>query len=73
MELEEKDDFEIECELITALEWRPAPPDLKRKVMQRRYEAAARRRHALAMWWQRLAASSFGFDWRRKGGKRNSE
>lgn len=73
MELEEKDDFEFECELITALEWRPAPPDLKRKVMQRKNEAAARRRHILTMWWQRLAASSFGFVWRAKGGKRNSE
>ena len=72
MDLDEKDDVEFECELITALQWRPAPPDLKRKVLERRNEAA-RRRHFLSIWWQRLASSTFRFAWRTKGGKRNSE
>lgn len=57
MEFELKDDHEFECELITALEWRPAPPDLKRKILERSRQEHARMRHTRALWWQRLAAS----------------
>ena len=81
MGFETKDDFEFECELINALGWRPAPPDLKRKVMKLRERARAQRRHARAIWRQRLAASIViagltggGLYWRhaeemRKGGE----
>lgn len=49
------DDFEKE--LAQALERRPAPPSLKRKVMQRRgLLTVERRRHHLWLVWQRVAA-----------------
>lgn len=57
MEFDASEEHEFECELITALEWRPAPPDLKRKVLERRREEHAQRRQTRVMWWQRLAAS----------------
>ncbi len=51
MEHEELDDFERELKL--ALERRPAPPSLKRRVMERR--AQGRRPHSVV--WMRLAAT----------------
>jgi hypothetical protein len=49
------DDFERE--LRQALVRRPAPPSLKRKVMERRGQQTAQRRHARFVVWQALAAS----------------
>lgn len=51
MEHEELDGFERE--LKQALERRPAPPSLKRRVMERR----AQRRQPQSMIWMRLAAT----------------
>ena len=36
---------EFERELRAAMQRRPAPPSLKRKVMERRWQARAQRRH----------------------------
>lgn len=48
------DDFEKE--LAQALERRPAPPSLKRRVMQRRGLLSVERRHTTWLVWQRVAA-----------------
>jgi len=55
VEPEEMDGFEKE--LRQALQRRPAPPSLKRKVMERRGRQSAERRHSHFIIWQRLAAS----------------
>ncbi len=49
------DDFEKE--LQQALERRPAPPSLKRHIMQQRSTRRTERIHGHAVLWQRLAAS----------------
>ena len=54
MELEPMDDFEHE--LQAAFARRPAPMDLKRKVMQRVCERAGQSHHRM-VWFERLAAS----------------
>ena len=54
MEFEPMDEFERE--LRQALERRPAPPSLKRRVMERRGLATMERRHTHWLVWQRLAA-----------------
>ena len=55
MEPESTDDFERDLHL--ALERIPAPPSLKRKVMERsQAQYAARRRRVI--WWQRMAAAA---------------
>ena len=48
------DDFEKE--LQQALQRRPAPPSLKRKIMERRGIVSVERRHAHWVVWQRVAA-----------------
>jgi hypothetical protein len=48
------DDFEKE--LQQALQRRPAPPNLKRKVMERRGLLSIERRHSHWLVWQRVAA-----------------
>ncbi|HVU44566.1 MAG TPA: hypothetical protein VHD85_00480 [Terracidiphilus sp.] len=55
MEPEPMDD--LERELRTALERRPAPPSLKRKLMERRRQQNTERLHHRVVFWQRLAAS----------------
>lgn len=55
MEFEDMENFEKE--LRQALERRPAPPSLKRKVMQRRGLRSVERRRSHSLMWQRLAAS----------------
>ncbi len=55
MEFDEMQKFERE--LREALQRRPAPPSLKRKVMERRGRQDAERRHSHTLIWQRLAAS----------------
>ena len=49
------DDFEKE--LRQALEHQPAPPGLKRRVMQQRAHRTAERRRHHSVLWMRLAAS----------------
>jgi hypothetical protein len=52
---EPTDDFERE--LRQAFERRPAPPSLKRKIMERRRRQNTERLHRRVVLWQRLAAS----------------
>jgi hypothetical protein len=47
---------DLEKELRQALERRPAPPSLKRKVMARRGLQTSERRHFYWVAWQRVAA-----------------
>ncbi len=49
------DDFERE--LRQAFERRPAPPSLKRRIMQQRGSRQMQRGHRRVVWWERLAAS----------------
>ena len=46
----------FEQELGQALQRRPAPPSLKRKVMEQRGQRSAERRHIHWVVWERLAA-----------------
>ncbi|HUX27147.1 MAG TPA: hypothetical protein VMV39_00100 [Terracidiphilus sp.] len=55
MDFEPMDDFEDE--LHQAFERRPAPPSLKRKLMEKRSGQSAQRLHGYRVFWQRLAAS----------------
>ena len=54
MEFENMDDFEKE--LRQALERRPAPPSLKRRIMERRGLLLIERRTGRWLVWQRVAA-----------------
>jgi hypothetical protein len=47
---------EFEKELQQALERRPAPPSLKRRIMERRGLLTMERRHSYWVVWQRVAA-----------------
>lgn len=47
---------EFECDLCVAMDRLPAPPGLKRKVMERRWRQRAQQ-HRRVIWWQRMAAS----------------
>lgn len=71
---------EFERELKQAMERRPAPPSLKRRIMQRRIASRTERHHATVVWWQRLAASLLvgavvagGFGWRQIEERRKGE
>jgi len=55
VEFEPMDDFEEE--LRQAFERRPAPPSLKRKLMERRGRQRTERLRGRTVIWQRLAAS----------------
>jgi hypothetical protein len=48
---------DLERELRQAFERRPAPPSLKRKIMERRRRQNTERLHHRMVLWQRLAAS----------------
>jgi len=54
MEFEPMDDFEKE--LQQALQRRPAPPSLKRRIMERRGLVTMERRHSHWVVWRRVAA-----------------
>jgi hypothetical protein len=54
VEPEHIDEFEKELQQI--FERRPAPPSLKRKVMERRGLESTERRHLYSVAWQRIAA-----------------
>jgi hypothetical protein len=75
---EPTDDFEREVR--QALERRPAPPGLKRKVMDQRSRARTQRVRTQTMIWQRLAASivlagavAGGVAWRNHEDRRKGE
>jgi uncharacterized protein involved in tolerance to divalent cations len=52
----DKRDGEFERELRQAFERRPAPPSLKRKIMERRRRQNTERLRHRMVFWQRLAA-----------------
>lgn len=56
MEPEEMDEFERG--LKQALERMPAPPGLKRRLMERRQAQYEMKRHRRIVWWQRLAVAA---------------
>jgi hypothetical protein len=75
---EEIDGFERE--LKQAMERRPAPPSLKRRILQQRATRRTQRIHSHTIWWQRLAASVLlagvvagGYSWRQVEERRKGE
>ncbi len=71
---------EFERELKQAMERRPAPPSLKRRVLQQRNMRRTERVHSYTIWWQRLAASVLlagvlagGYSWRQAEERRKGE
>lgn len=73
-------DGDFERELRQALGRRPAPPSLKRRIMQRREARRTERLHIRTVWWQRLAASVLlagviagGYGWRQVEEQRKGE
>ena len=71
---------EFERDLRQALERRPAPPGLKRKVMAEKSRRRTQRLHNRTVIWQRLAASlalaavvGGGFAWREREQERKGE
>ena len=71
---------EFERELKQAMERRPAPPSLKRRIMQQRNMQRTERVHSYTIWWQRLAASVLlagvivgGYSWRQAEDRRKGE
>jgi hypothetical protein len=75
---EEIDGFERE--LRQAMERRPAPPSLKRRILQQRATRRTQRVHSHTIWWQRLAASVLlagvvagGYSWRQVEERRKGE
>jgi hypothetical protein len=73
-------DGEFERELKQAMERRPAPPSLKRRILQQRNMRRTEQVQSHTMWWQRLAASVLlagviagGYSWRRAEEKRKGE
>lgn len=75
---EEIDGFERE--LRQAMERRPAPPSLKRRILQQRAARRTQRIHSHTIWWQRLAASVLlagvvagGYSWRQVEERRKGE
>ena len=78
MDFEPMDDFERE--LTQAFERRPAPPSLKRKLMERRSRQRTERIRIRTVIWQRLAAGLVmaaalggGFAWRQRDEQRKGE
>jgi hypothetical protein len=71
---------EFERELRQAMERKPAPPSLKRRILQRRSARRTERAHTYTVWWQRLAASVLlvgviagGYSWRQIEDRRKGE
>jgi hypothetical protein len=70
----------FERELRQAMERRPAPPSLKRRILQQRAMRNTQRVHRHTIWWQRLAASVLlagvvagGYSWRQVEERRKGE
>jgi hypothetical protein len=62
------------------MERRPAPPSLKRRILQQRNMRRTQRLHSHTIWWQRLAASVLvvgviagGYSWRQVEDRRKGE
>lgn len=49
---------ELEEQLLQVLERMPAPPGLKRRVIERRIAQHAARRRRRMMWWRRMAVAA---------------
>ena len=71
---------EFEDQLQRAFERRPAPPSLKRRIMEQRHRRRTEQVHRRAVVWQRLAASFVvaallggGFAWRHVDEQRKGE
>jgi anti-sigma factor RsiW len=71
---------EFERELKQAMVRRPAPPNLKRRVLEQREKQRTARAHQRALWWQRVAASILlagviagGYKWRQAEEQRKGE
>ena len=71
---------EFERELKQAFERRPAPPSLKRKLMDRRSRQRTERLHLRKVMWERLAACLVlaalvggGFEWHQREEQRKGE
>ena len=71
---------EFERELKQAMERRPAPPSLRRRIMQQRNMQRTERVHSYTVWWQRLVASVLlagviagGYSWRQAEDRRKGE
>ena len=83
MEFESQDEFErdgFERELQQAFLRRPAPPSLKRKLMERRSRQNTERLHLRKLVWERLAACLVlaalvggGFSWHQREERRKGE
>jgi len=78
VEFEPNDDFELE--LRQAFERRPAPPGLKRKLMDQRSRRRTQRLNSHTILWQRLAAVIVltavlggGIEWRNREERRKGE
>jgi hypothetical protein len=70
----------FERELQQAMERRPAPPSLKRRILAQRAMRHTQRVHSHTIWWQRLAASVLlvgviagGYSWRQVEDRRKGE
>lgn len=75
---EQIDDFEREVR--QAIQRRPAPPSLKRRILERRDSRRTEKLHLRTVWWQRLAASVLiagviagGYSWRQVEDRRKGE
>lgn len=71
---------EFEKELRQAMARRPAPPSLKRRILEKRNMRHAELAHQHTAWWQRLAASILlagviagGYGWRQVEDRRKGE
>lgn len=71
---------EFERELRQAMERRPAPPSLKRRILQQRNVRSTQRVQSHTIWWQRLAASLLlvgviagGYSWQQAEERRKGE
>ena len=78
MEFEPMDDFDRE--LKQALERRPAPPSLKRRILEQRVARRTQKEHRHTMIWQRLAAAVLlvaaiagAYTWRQSVERRRGE
>jgi hypothetical protein len=67
-------------ELRQAMERRPAPPSLKRRILQQRSKRRTAQVRTYTVWWQRLAASVLlvgviagGYEWRQIEDRRKGE
>lgn len=73
-------DGAFERELRQAMERKPAPPSLKRRILQQRANRRTEKIHVRTVWWQRLAASVLiagviagGMGWRQVEERRKGE